>query len=75
LSSGTAHFWYEWRWVGRNKLTLSLGVREPKEGSTINETATRTIYIRYYDGRFKSTGRRGAKAPSNPGPKAEIEGL
>ncbi len=50
LDDGSAHFWYEWQWQGRRKLTLSLGSRKRRPDAKKVPGALTTLRLKYDNG-------------------------
>lgn len=80
VAKGASHFWYEWRWAGGHKISLSLGSRKPVvpvEGTPPPKPIAASIRIHYDDGRAVKTVRAAGTAASDaPRPaKGDVEGL
>jgi hypothetical protein len=76
LDRGDAHFYYQWRWAGGKKLTLSLGPRKPPSTDAPGSASVQsTMHIRYDDGRFLKRKAAQSKSSSGTAQTEEVEGL
>jgi hypothetical protein len=76
LGDGSAHFFYEWRWAGHQKVTLTLGPRKPHPaGAAVNPSTVSTLRIRYDTGKRATSKKDESVAGAAPASSGDIEGL